>query len=89
MSIKFIKKSIDQKTRSEDDEKVKKIVEETLKKIETDGDQHIRELSEKFDNYSPKSFKLTESEIENLINEVSDEDKNCLLYTSPSPRDDT
>jgi hypothetical protein len=33
MSIKFIKKSIDQKTRSEDDEKVKKIVEETLKKL--------------------------------------------------------
>ena len=43
MIIKYIKKSIDQKTRSEDDEKVKKIVEETLKKIETNGDQHIRE----------------------------------------------
>ena len=80
MSIKFIKKSIDQKTRSEDDEKVKKIVEETLKKIETDGDQHIRELSEKFDNYSPKNFKLTESEIEDLINEVSDEDKNDIRF---------
>ena len=80
MSIKYIKKSIDQKTRSEDDEKVKKIVEETLKKIETDGDQHIRELSEKFDNYSPKSFKLTESEIEDLINEVSDEDKNDIRF---------
>ena len=80
MSIKFIKKSIDQKTRSEDDEKVKKIVEETLKKIETHGDQHIRELSEKFDNYSPKSFKLTESEIEDLINEVSDEDKNDIRF---------
>ena len=80
MSIKFIKKSIDQKTRSEDDEKVKKIVEETLKKIETDGDQYIRELSEKFDNYSPKSFKLTESEIEDLINEVSDEDKNDIRF---------
>ena len=74
MSIKYIKKSIDQKTRSEDNEKVKKIVEETLKKIETNGDQHIRELSEKFDSYSPKNFKLTESEIEDLINEVSDED---------------
>jgi sulfopropanediol 3-dehydrogenase len=80
MSIKYIKKSIDQKTRSEDDEKVKKIVEETLKKIETNGDQHIRELSEKFDSYSPKSFKLTESEIEDLINEVSDEDKNDIRF---------
>ena len=80
MSIKFIKKSIDQKTRSEDDEKVKKIVEETLKKIETNGDQYIRELSEKFDSYSPKNFKLTESEIKDLINEVSDEDKNDIRF---------
>ena len=80
MSIKYIKKSIDQKTRSEDDKKVKKIVEETLKKIETNGDQHIRELSEKFDSYSPKNFKLTESEIEDLINEVSDEDKNDIRF---------
>ena len=67
MTIKYLKKGIDEKKRSEDNEKVKNIVEKTLKKIELEGDKYIRELSEKFDNYSPKSFKLSDSEIQNLI----------------------
>jgi sulfopropanediol 3-dehydrogenase len=45
MTVEYIKKSINQKQRSEDDEKVKKVVEETLKKIELEGDKCIRELS--------------------------------------------
>ena len=67
MAIQYIKKGIDEKKRSEDNEKVKKVVEQTLKKIELEGDKYIRELSEKFDNYSPKSFKLSNSDIQNLI----------------------
>ncbi len=74
MTIKYLKKGIDEKKRSEDNEKVKKVVEQTLKKIELEGDKYIRELSEKFDNYSPKSFKLSSSEIQNLISEVSEDD---------------
>ena len=34
MTIKYLKKSIDEKQRSEDNDKVKKIVEETLLKIQ-------------------------------------------------------
>ena len=74
MTIIYLKKGINEKQRSEDNEKVKKVVEQTLKKIELEGDKYIRELSEKFDNYSPKSFKLSDSEIQNLISEVSDDD---------------
>ena len=74
MAIQYIKKGIDEKKRSEDNEKVKKVVEQTLKKIELEGDEYIRELSEKFDNYSPKSFKLSNSDIQNLISEVSEDD---------------
>ena len=53
MSIQYLKKGIAEQERSAENEKVKNIVEETLKKIELQGDQYIRELSEKFDNYSP------------------------------------
>ena len=63
MTIKYLKKSIDEKQRSEDNDKVKKIVEETLSKIQNEGDRYIRELSIKFDNYSPKSFRLSDEEI--------------------------
>ncbi|HAN61013.1 MAG TPA: histidinol dehydrogenase [Gammaproteobacteria bacterium] len=45
------------------DAQVKATVETTLKDIETRGDAAIRELSEKFDNWSPESFRLSDDEI--------------------------
>ena len=75
MAIEYLKKGLDEKQRIEDNDKVKKIVEETLSKIESEGDEHIRELSQKFDNYSPDSFRLSEDQINQLMSEVSDDDK--------------
>ena len=80
MTIKYLKKSIDEKQRSEDNDKVKKIVEETLLKIQNEGDKYIRELSIKFDNYSPKSFRLSDEEINSLMDEVSDGDKKDIEF---------
>ena len=42
---------------------VKKTVEQTLDNIEASGDSAVRELSEKFDNWSPPSFRLSAAEI--------------------------
>ncbi len=80
MTIKYLKKSIDEKQRSEDNDKVKKIVEETLLKIQKEGDKYIRQLSIKFDNYSPKSFRLSDEEINSLMDEVSDGDKKDIEF---------
>ena len=74
MAIQYLKKGIAEKERSAENDKVKNIVEETLKKIEQKGDQYIRELSEKFDNYSSKSFRLSDSDIQSLISHVSEDD---------------
>ena len=63
MAIEYLKKGLDEKQRVEDNDKVKKVVEETLSKIESQGDKYIRELSQKFDNYSPDNFRLSEEEI--------------------------
>ena len=86
MSIKYLKKGIAEKERSAENEKIKKIVEETLKKIEQQGDPYIRELSEKFDKYSPKSFKLSDSEIQNLISEVSENDIDDIKFAQKQIR---
>ncbi len=80
MSIQYLKKGIAEQERSAENEKVKNIVEATLKKIEQNGDHYIRELSEKFDNYSPKSFKLSDFDIQNLINDVSEDDINDIKF---------
>jgi len=49
MAIEYLKKGLDEKQRIEDNDKVKKIVEETLSKIESEGDKYVRELSQKFE----------------------------------------
>ena len=86
MTIKYLKKGMDQKQRSEDNQKIKKIVEETLNKIEIEGDKYIRKLSEKFDNYSPKTFKLSETEIKDLMDEVPDNDKEDIRFAQQQVR---
>ena len=86
MAIEYIKKSTNEKQRLDDNEKVKEVVENTLKKIELRGDEYIRELSEKFDNYSPTHFKLSEEEINELINEVSEEDIDDIKFAQEQVR---
>ena len=49
MTVEFIKKSLNEKQRAEENNKVKAVVENTLKEIELKGDSYVRELSEKFD----------------------------------------
>lgn len=74
MSIQYLKRGKPEAERSEDDAKVRAVVEATLKDIETRGDAAIRDLSEKFDKYSPPSFRLSQSEIESAMNKVSAQD---------------
>ena len=66
--------------------KVRSIVEGTLKEIETRGDAAVRELSEKFDNYSPASFRLSGSEIEALMNQVSARDMEDIKFAQEQVR---
>lgn len=61
--IKVIKPGISQEAAADMDAKVKATVEATLKDIETRGDAAVRELSEKFDKWAPKSFRLNDDEI--------------------------
>ncbi len=57
----------------QDDAKVADIVRSTIKEIEDKGDKVIRELSEKFDNWSPKSFQLTKKEIEEICESIPEQ----------------
>ena len=80
MAIEQLKKGLSQEARAEDDAKVRSTVEATLADIEARGDAAIRDLSEKFDNWSPPSFRLTDSEIEAAMSQVSDRDMEDIKY---------
>ncbi len=87
MTIEYLKRgAADASTRASEDDKVRQLVEETLAKIEQEGDAAVRGLSEKFDNYSPPSFKLTASEIEALINQVSSRDMEDIKFAQTQVR---
>jgi sulfopropanediol 3-dehydrogenase len=59
MTITYLKSGKPAAERAGDDAKVRGIVESTLKDIETRGDAAVRELSVKFDKFSPPSFRLS------------------------------
>ena len=86
MAIRYLKESKSQSERREDDAKIKAIVEDTLGDIEVRGDAAIRELSEKFDKYSPASFKLSDDEIKALISEVSPRDLDDIRFAQDQVR---
>ncbi|ARM90982.1 sulfopropanediol 3-dehydrogenase [Rhizobium leguminosarum] len=86
MTIIHIKHGKPEAERSEDDQKVKTIVETILKDIETRGDEAVRELSEKFDRYTPQSFKLSAGEIEALMNQVSKRDMEDIKFAQTQVR---
>nr|WP_285874004.1 histidinol dehydrogenase [Halalkalibacter oceani] len=54
----------------ETDEKISQIVRDILRRTEREGDQAVRELSEQFDNWSPPSFRLTEEQIDHIMQVV-------------------
>ena len=67
----WLKRSKPEAEKAEDDAKVRGIVESTLADIAARGDAAVRDLSEKFDGYSPERFRLTQDEIEALIAELT------------------
>jgi sulfopropanediol 3-dehydrogenase len=71
MTITYLKKGKSDAARADDDAKTRAVVEQTLQDIETRGDTAVRELSEKFDSYSPESFRLSQQEIDDLIGQLS------------------
>src|SRR5215472_5668968 len=57
-------------TEDEADAKTRATVEGIIADIRARGDAAVRELSQRFDNWSPASFRLSEAEIDALVVQV-------------------
>ena len=86
MSIKYLKQGKTDAAKAIDDAEVSEIVKSTLKAIEARGDEAVREFSEKFDNYTPKSFKLSPAEIDSLVKKVSPQDLEDIKFAQEQVR---
>ena len=63
----WLKKGISAEDDAADLSKVRSVVEGILADIEKRGDEAVRLLSNKFDNWSPKDFKLSKFQIEECL----------------------
>jgi sulfopropanediol 3-dehydrogenase len=84
--IRHLKTARNAAARAEDDARVRATVESILADIEKRGDEAVRELSEKFDKYTPVAFRLTESEIETAIAKVAKRDLEDIRFAQAQVR---
>ncbi len=52
---------------------VSSIVKGVIDTIRSNGDSAVREYSEKFDKWTPKSFKLSKAEVDDIISKVPEQ----------------
>lgn len=82
----YIKKGIEAGEIAQADAKVRATVEGILSDIETRGDHAIRELSRKFDNWDPQTFRLSDAEIEVAISKVPKGDLDDIRFAQSQVR---
>jgi len=66
----FLKRRIDKTVTDADQAKVRRTVESILQDVAARGDAAVRELSEKFDQWSPPSFRLSRGDLDAIVAKV-------------------
>src|ERR671929_229285 len=83
---RYLKRGMDAGAIKAADAKVRETVESILAEIEQGGDQAVRKLSQKFDNWSPENFKLSPQEIERAIGQVAKRDLDDIRFAQAQVR---
>ncbi|MGE0060979.1 MAG: histidinol dehydrogenase [Xanthobacteraceae bacterium] len=83
---RWLKRGMDASAIKEADARVRQTVEDILAQVEAKKDTAIRELSEKFDKWSPKDFRLAPQEIEKAISQVSKRDLEDIKFAQAQVR---
>jgi sulfopropanediol 3-dehydrogenase len=86
MAIQSLKSGKTADARAEDDAKVRASVEGILADIEARGDAAVRDLAQKFDGYAAPSFRLTPSEIEAAMQQVTARDMEDIRFAQTQIR---
>ena len=86
MAITYLKCAKPDADKALDDAQTRAVVETTLADIEARGDQAVRDLSEKFDQYTPLSFRLSEEQIHQIIAKVPARDMADIKFAQQQVR---
>src|SRR5208282_17485 len=83
---RWLKRGMDAGAIKAADAKVRETVEGILAQVDERKDAAIRELSEKFDKWSPTDFKLSPAEIERAISQVRKRDLDDVKFAQAQVR---
>ncbi len=83
---RWLKRGMDASAVKAADAKVRETVEGILAQVDERKDAAIRELSEKFDKWSPKDFRLSAQEIERAISQVKKRDLEDIKFAQAQVR---
>ncbi len=84
--IKVLKAGISADAAEEIDTEVRKTVEGIIDDIKSRGDAAVRDLSERFDSYSPASFRLTDDEVEACVGRVPEQTLDDIKFAQAQVR---
>jgi sulfopropanediol 3-dehydrogenase len=83
---RWLKRGLDASAIKAADARVRETVEGILSDVEARGDLAVRELSQKFDNWSPPSFRLTAQDVERAIGQVPQRDLDDIRFAQAQVR---
>ncbi|MEM6618327.1 MAG: histidinol dehydrogenase [Pseudomonadota bacterium] len=86
MAITYLKTAKTEEERAQDDAQVRAVVEATLADISSRGDAAVRDLSQKFDGYTPDAFRLSDSEIEAAMQQVTTQEMRDIRFAQDQIR---
>ncbi|MEM6317530.1 MAG: histidinol dehydrogenase [Bacteroidota bacterium] len=86
MAIHHIKKGITEADATANQKKTRQIVESILEDVSARRDAAIRELSKKFDNWNPESFRLTDEQIQDIVAQVPQKTQEDIKWAQAQVR---
>lgn len=86
MVVQYLKTGKPEAERADDDARTRAVVEATLADIDARGDAAVRALSKKFDSYAPASFRLSQTEIDALIAQLTPRELEDIKFAQEQVR---
>lgn len=77
---RFIKEGKSASEQKATDARVREIVSGIIAEVEANGDTAVRNYAQKFDNWSPESFRLSAAEIENIVANTPQQVKDDIRF---------
>jgi len=83
---RWLKRGLEEAERHDIDMAVRQTVEQVIRQVETDGDAAVRALSIKFDKWDRDDYRLTPSEIETCLDQLSPGDLEDIRFAQAQVR---